>query len=75
MKLERTKAMELTENQMDGLQPLIFLLMQGRKIDLQFRYTTDAGYSLPGLFVDDLNITADGTNVWADDAEDTSTFV
>ncbi|NRF04824.1 immune inhibitor A [Bacillus safensis] len=46
----------------------------GKKIDLQFRYTTDAGYSLPGLFVDDLNITADGTKVWSDDAEGTSTF-
>lgn len=46
----------------------------GKKIDLQFRYTTDAGYSLPGLFVDDLKITADGSKVWSDDAEGTSTF-
>ncbi|MGE6630557.1 immune inhibitor A domain-containing protein [Bacillus sp. NPDC077027] len=46
----------------------------GKKIDLQIRYTTDAGYAMQGLFADDLKIEADGKEVWADDAEGDSTF-
>ncbi|WP_144551892.1 immune inhibitor A domain-containing protein [Bacillus sp. X1(2014)] len=41
----------------------------GKKVSLRFHYVTDAGVSLPGFFVDDVKVTADGADVLTDDAE------
>jgi len=47
----------------------------GKKVSLQFHYVTDAGVSLPGFYVDDVKVTADGAEVFTDDAEgETSQF-
>ncbi|MBV7505095.1 immune inhibitor A [Bacillus sp. sid0103] len=41
----------------------------GKKVSLKFHYVQDAGVSLPGLYVDDVKVTADGADVLTDDAE------
>ncbi|MDQ1145543.1 immune inhibitor A [Bacillus sp. SORGH_AS 510] len=41
----------------------------GKKIQLQYRYITDWGYSDTGLFVDNVKVTADGGTVLEDGAE------
>ncbi|MFQ3544927.1 immune inhibitor A [Halobacillus rhizosphaerae] len=46
----------------------------GKNIQLRFRYVTDGGLALPGLYVDDIQVTADGANVLSDDAEGNSAF-
>jgi immune inhibitor A len=47
----------------------------GQKVQLRFRYITDWGTSEKGFYVDNVNVTADGTSVLVDGAEDaTSKF-
>ncbi|ULT55190.1 immune inhibitor A [Neobacillus drentensis] len=47
----------------------------GKKIQLKFRYITDWGYNDTGFFVDNVKVTADGTNVLNEDGEgSTSAF-
>ncbi|CBG72670.1 MULTISPECIES: immune inhibitor A domain-containing protein [Streptomyces] len=41
----------------------------GKKIDLRFRYQTDGGLALKGFAADRIALTADGSTVFADDAE------
>jgi immune inhibitor A len=41
----------------------------GKKVQLRFRYITDWGTSEKGFFVDNINVTADGTSVVVDGAE------
>ena len=41
----------------------------GKKIDLKINYWTDPGYIMPGLYVDDLKVVADGEEIIFDDAE------
>jgi immune inhibitor A len=41
----------------------------GKKIDLRFRYQTDGGVAQKGFAADEITVTADGTTVFADDAE------
>ncbi|MGW0608244.1 immune inhibitor A domain-containing protein [Streptomyces sp. NPDC002644] len=41
----------------------------GKSVQLRFRYATDGGLTRPGLAVDSIAITADGTSLFADDAE------
>ncbi|TDL76725.1 M6 family metalloprotease domain-containing protein [Rhodococcus qingshengii] len=45
----------------------------GKKVQLRFRYITDWGTSEKGFYVDNINVTADGTSVVVDGAEETST--
>lgn len=47
---------------------------KGKKIQLQFRYMTDWGTNLEGLFVDNVKVTADGKEVLADGAEGNPQF-
>jgi immune inhibitor A len=42
----------------------------GKAIKLRFYYKTDGGLALPGLFVDDVSVTAGGEELLADGAED-----
>ena len=42
----------------------------GTTIQLRLRYATDAAFEETGWFADDFSVTADGTEVWSDDAED-----
>lgn len=47
----------------------------GQEIQLQFRSMTDWGANLEGFFVDNINVTADGSPVFSDGAEEeVSTF-
>ncbi|WP_445489014.1 immune inhibitor A domain-containing protein [Niallia sp. 03133] len=46
----------------------------GQKVELEFNYWTDAGVAQPGFYVDDISITADGKEVYADNAEGDSGF-
>lgn len=47
----------------------------GQEIKLQFRYMTDWGSNLTGMFVDNVKVTADGGEVLSDGAEgDSSSF-
>lgn len=46
----------------------------GKKVSLRFHYVTDAGVSMPGFYVDDVKVTADGADVLTDDAEGESKF-
>ncbi|KRE38016.1 protease [Janibacter sp. Soil728] len=41
----------------------------GKTVQFRWRYQSDGGVSEPGVFVDDVNITVDGTTVLADDVE------
>jgi immune inhibitor A len=41
----------------------------GQKIQLAFNYVTDAGLSMPGFYVDDIDVQADGTSVFSDNVE------
>ena len=36
---------------------------------MRLRYATDAAFEERGWFADDISVTADGTEVWADDTE------
>ncbi|MDR7239022.1 immune inhibitor A domain-containing protein [Neobacillus drentensis] len=48
----------------------------GKNVSLRFHYVSDAGVSLPGFYVDDIKVTADGGDVLADNADEaTSPFV
>jgi immune inhibitor A len=47
----------------------------GQKVTLSFNYNTDGGVSKAGFYVDDIQVTADGTAVLSDDAEGTSPFI
>jgi immune inhibitor A len=42
----------------------------GQNISLRFRYATDWASELDGMFVDNISVTADGTNILSDGAED-----
>ena len=42
----------------------------GDTIQLRLRYATDAAFEERGWFADDFSVTANGTEVWADDVED-----
>jgi len=47
----------------------------GKKIQLKFRYITDWGYNDTGFFVDNVKVTADGSSIFNEDGEGTtSTF-
>jgi immune inhibitor A len=46
----------------------------GQKIQLQFRYMTDWGTNLEGFFVDNVKVTADGSELVNDGAEGESAF-
>ncbi|MDF2145923.1 immune inhibitor A domain-containing protein [Knoellia sp. p5-6-4] len=43
--------------------------LAGKSGQVRFRYATDGGVHLDGAFLDDLSITADGAEVFADDVE------
>nr|WP_235714653.1 immune inhibitor A domain-containing protein [Neobacillus dielmonensis] len=46
----------------------------GQSIKLSFNYDTDGGLAMPGFFVDDVKVTADGQSVLSDNAEGTTPF-
>nr|WP_163100280.1 immune inhibitor A domain-containing protein [Peribacillus alkalitolerans] len=46
----------------------------GQTIELSFNYDADAGVALPGFYVEDVKVTADGYVILTDDAEGTSKF-
>ena len=46
----------------------------GQKIQLAFNYVTDAGLSMPGFYVDDIVVEADGAAIFSDDAEAETKF-
>jgi immune inhibitor A len=47
----------------------------GDNISLRFRYATDAGFLEQGMFVDDIEITVDGSSIFFDDAETDGNWV
>ncbi|BBC33548.1 Protease [Streptomyces graminofaciens] len=55
----------------EAYQKLVFPLdaYAGKKIDLRFRYQTDGGLALKGFAADQIAVTADGSTVFADNAE------
>ncbi|MFB3163721.1 immune inhibitor A domain-containing protein [Neobacillus sp. 179-J 1A1 HS] len=46
----------------------------GKNIELRLNYWTDVAVSLTGFYVDDISITVDGSKVFTDDAEGSSSF-
>ncbi|WP_153463868.1 immune inhibitor A domain-containing protein [Sediminibacillus terrae] len=46
----------------------------GQEVELELNYWTDVAVAQPGLYVDDITVTADGTAVVEDDAESDSPF-
>ncbi|MEH7436130.1 immune inhibitor A domain-containing protein [Neobacillus drentensis] len=44
----------------------------GKNVQLNFHYVSDAGVSLPGFYVDDIQVTADGQPVLTDNADGSS---
>jgi immune inhibitor A len=46
----------------------------GKTVTLSFNYDTDGGLALPGFFVDNINVTANGQSILTDDAEGASKF-
>jgi immune inhibitor A len=61
----------------NGWKDATFDLSQfaGQKVELSFNYKSDGGVSLPGFYVDDVKVTADGNTVLSDDAEGNLPFV
>ncbi|MFD7813180.1 immune inhibitor A domain-containing protein [Streptomyces sp. NPDC059785] len=59
----------------DAYEKLSFPLdaYAGQKIDLRFRYSTDGGVAQKGFAADEITVTADGSAVFADDAESADT--
>ncbi|WP_408907280.1 immune inhibitor A domain-containing protein [Streptomyces cavernicola] len=55
----------------DGWKKLSYPLdaYAGKKVELRFRYQTDGGTSLKGFAADGISVTADGAQLFADDAE------
>ncbi len=45
--------------------------LAGHEVVLRFSYATDPGLARPGWFIDDLNVTAGGTSLYATDFEST----
>jgi immune inhibitor A len=41
----------------------------GKKIQVEFNYVTDGGLALPGFYLDNFEVVADGETVFSDDAE------
>jgi len=41
----------------------------GQNVQLQFNYVTDAGLSMPGFYVDDINVQANGASIFSDNVE------
>jgi len=41
----------------------------GQKVQLAFNYVTDAGLSMPGFYVDDIAVQADGATIFSDNVE------
>ncbi|WP_414043805.1 immune inhibitor A domain-containing protein [Macrococcus sp. EM39E] len=60
----------------DGFVPATFNLdaYAGQQVQLRVLYKTDAGYIAPGLYLDNLKVTADDKEVLVDGAEDTPKF-
>ncbi|MGW1257804.1 immune inhibitor A domain-containing protein [Streptomyces sp. NPDC002513] len=56
---------------LDGYGDLVYPLdaYAGQKIKLRFRYTTDTGVAKKGFAADDITLTADGSPVFTDGAE------
>lgn len=46
----------------------------GKNVQLRYLYVTDAGFTAPGLYVDDIKVTADGSTVFSDGAEGDAKF-
>ncbi|MCU7556234.1 immune inhibitor A [Macrococcus capreoli] len=61
------------DGQSNGFVAAKFNLDQfaGKKVNLRVLYKTDGGYIAPGLYLDNLKVTADGKEVLSDGAEDT----
>ncbi|MEU1276353.1 immune inhibitor A domain-containing protein [Streptomyces sp. NPDC005799] len=55
----------------DGFKKLVYPLdaYAGKKIDLRFRYATDAATEQKGFLADMVSVTADGSALFTDDAE------
>ncbi|MFF8634375.1 immune inhibitor A domain-containing protein [Streptomyces pilosus] len=55
----------------DGYKKLAYSLdaYAGKKIDLRFRYQTDGGVALKGFAADRITVTADGSELFTDNAE------
>ncbi len=55
----------------EGHKKLVYGLdaYAGKKVDLRFRYLTDGGVAEKGFAADNIKITADGAELFADDAE------
>jgi immune inhibitor A len=55
----------------DGFKRLLYPLdaYAGKKIDLRFRYATDAAATQKGFLADVITVTADGSALFSDDAE------
>lgn len=47
----------------------------GQKIQLAFNYVTDAGLSMPGFYVDDIAIEANGAAIFSDNVEAAPKFI
>ncbi|MCL8012694.1 immune inhibitor A domain-containing protein [Streptomyces sp. AS02] len=56
----------------DSYQKLVFPLdaYAGKKIDLRFRYATDGGLAMKGFAADEITVTADGSALFSDGAEE-----
>lgn len=46
----------------------------GKKIKIEFNYVTDGGWVQEGFYVDNISVTADGKEIFADDAEGAPKF-
>ncbi|WP_163526956.1 immune inhibitor A domain-containing protein [Halobacillus ihumii] len=60
----------------DGWKEVTFDLsaFAGEKVEVGFKYKTDAAAILPGFYADDISIEADGEEIVFDDAEGDSSF-
>jgi len=69
IQMERTLEMALLEQVLDGFRKNGPHAICRRKIILAFRFISDSGVNEEGWYIDDINITADSTPIYYDDAE------
>lgn len=65
------KEVKVWDDETDGWQKEEISLNDfvGKKIQVQFNYITDGGLALPGFYMDNFEVVADGQTIFSDDAE------
>ncbi|MFY0545375.1 immune inhibitor A domain-containing protein [Brevibacillus sp. H7] len=70
------KEVQVWDDETDGWEKEEISLNEfvGKKIQVEFNYVTDGGLALPGFYLDNFEVIADGETIFSDDGEGTPKF-